>query len=189
MIFHKTKAIDNVLVREEIVEIPFSCNLTACKGACCTLESELGAPLSEEEITQISGLLPRVKKYLPAEHLKEIEDHGFYEDKDGELLTRSLDHKACVFVHYENDVAKCSLEKLYFDEGTSFRKPLSCHLFPIRVNKFGGDVLRFEKFNECEPAKEKGKEENITVAEFCGESLIRSYGNNWYNKMKETFGI
>ncbi|MFA4924229.1 MAG: DUF3109 family protein, partial [Ignavibacteriaceae bacterium] len=110
------------------------------------------------------------------------------EEKDGELLTRSINHKACVFVYFEDKIAKCSLEKVFFEKKTTFQKPISCHLFPIRVSEFGGDILRFEKFSECSPALEKGKEENLTAFEFCKNSLERKYSKQWYKKAKEITG-
>jgi hypothetical protein len=175
-------------VREDIVEIPFSCDLKKCKGACCTLESELGAPINKNEIEEIDKILPIVKKYLTQINIDEIEERGFYEAKDDELMITSVDNKDCVFSYYDNSVAKCAIERAYFDGKVNFRKPVSCHLFPIRVTDFSGDVLRYEKFSECTPALEKGKEENITIAEFCKDSLIRLYGENWYNKLMNYSG-
>lgn len=180
--------INEVLVRREILEIPFSCDLKSCKGACCTLESELGAPVSKDEIDEIKKILPVVKQYISQTHIDEIEQNGYYEFKENELMLRSVNNRDCVFVYYENSIAKCAIEKAYFDGKIKFRKPISCHLFPIRISDFGGDILRYEKFNECNPALEKGKEENITIAEFCKDSLIRKYGEEWYNKLMNKSG-
>ncbi len=184
----KIFAINDVLVRDDIVEIPFSCDLKKCKGACCTLESELGAPINKNEIEEIEKILPIVKKYLTQTNIDEIEERGFYEAKDDELMITSVDNKDCVFSFYDNSIAKCAIERAYFDGKVTFRKPVSCHLFPIRVTDFSGDVLRYEKFSECAPALEKGKEENVTIAEFCKDSLVRVYGENWYNKLMNYSG-
>ena len=184
----KIFAINDVLVRDEIVEIPFSCDLKKCKGACCTLESELGAPVNKEEIDEIRKILPIVKKYLTQTNIDEIEEHGFYEIKDGEMMINSVNNHDCVFSFWDSGIAKCAIERAYFDGKVEFRKPISCHLFPIRVTDFSGDVLRYEKFSECAPALEKGKEENITIAEFCKDSLIRLYGEDWYNKLMNYSG-
>ena len=180
--------IEEVLVQPEITETRFSCDLAKCKGACCTLESEFGAPLLQEEVDKIAEILPEVLNYIPDRHRTEIETNGFYEIKENELLTRSINSKACVFVYFENGIAKCGIEKAYLDGKTDFKKPISCHLFPIRVSKFGGDVLRYERFNECTPALEKGKIEDVTILEFCEESLSRAYGKKWYQKLKEIIG-
>lgn len=183
MITDKIFAINDVLVRDEIVEIPFSCDLKKCKGACCTLESELGAPVKKEEVEEIKNILPIVKKYLTQNNIDEIDERGFYEIKDGEIMITSVNNRDCVFSFWDNGIAKCAIERAYFDGKVSFRKPISCHLFPIRVTDFNGDVLRYEKFSECYPALEKGKEDNVVIAEFCKDSLIRLYGEEWYNKL------
>lgn len=178
-------SVDKVLIRDEVLTTRFVCDLNKCKGACCTLESHYGAPIVEEEIYEIEKTLAVVVDYLDEINIKEISDNGFYEYKDGDLFLRSIDNKQCVFVYFENQVAKCALEKAYFNNRIKFRKPISCHLFPIRVSKFGGDILRYEKFRECEPALENGKLHDITIAEFCKESLIRLYGQKWYSQLEE----
>lgn len=181
--------IDGALVREEIFQVRFSCDLIKCKGACCTLESQFGAPLNSDEIAIIENLLPAVLSYLPDNHKEKIANEGFYDNYGGDYLTKTIDNKACVFVYYdEKGVAKCAFEKAYFEGKINFRKPISCHLFPIRVAKFGGDILRYERFSECEPALEKGKAENITILKFCKEALIRAYGNEWYEKAEKLLG-
>ncbi len=180
--------ISEVLVRPEIAKIEFSCNIEKCKGACCTLESDYGAPLLENELKEITDILERAKKHISEKSREIIEEHGFFEKKEGEYLTRSIGNKDCVFVYFENKVAKCSIEKVYFEEGTSFRKPISCHLFPIRISNFRGDILRYEKFEECNPALEKGKENKVKLLDFCKDALIRLYGKQWFSELKEKNG-
>lgn len=177
--------VDKVEVRKEVLKTHFSCDLEKCKGACCTFESEYGAPLDEEEVKIISGILPSVLPYLPEKHREKIEKDGFYIYKSRELMTNSIENKACVFVFYDNGIARCGIEKAYFDGKTDFRKPLSCHLFPIRITKFGVDILRYERFSECGPALKKGEQENITIAGFCREALERKYGSKWYSELKD----
>ena len=178
--------VGNILVRKEIAETPFKCDLLKCKGACCTFESHYGAPVTWEEVDQISNILSKVTGYVPKAHKNIIDEEGFYEIKKDEPLLKSYENKACVFVYYDNEIAKCSLEKAFLDGKTDFRKPISCHLFPIRVSDFGGDVLRFEHLDECNPAIELGKKDNTTIAEFCEEPLNRLYGEKWYSQLKET---
>ena len=175
--------IDNVLVNKEILTEKFTCDLNKCKGACCTIESDYGAPLLEEEIAEIEKVLPQVKKYLTEEQIEEIEKNGFYFEIDGEIMVSAVNKRECVFAYYDGDVAKCAIEKIYYEEGTDFIKPLSCHLFPIRINKFGGDVLKYELYQECFPAVALGKITEISVAEFCEGGLKRKYGDDWYNKL------
>lgn len=175
--------IDGIVVNKDILHTRFSCDLNKCKGACCTLESEYGAPLLEEELPLMQESLGIALEYLPEEHRTIIEKKNFFERKDGELVTRSVKNRACVFVFYENEVAKCAYERAYFEGRIKFRKPISCHLFPIRITDFMGDVLRYEKFSECTPALELGEKENTTIAEFCKDSLERKYGTEWYSKL------
>lgn len=177
--------IDNVIVNSDITDTKFTCDLEKCKGACCTMESEFGAPLTREEIEKINEILPVVKQYIPSRNIEEIENYGFWEEKFDQLMTRSIDNKDCVFVYYEGDVARCGIEKAYNEGKIDFRKPISCHLFPIRISDFGGDVLRFERYSECEPALKKGVETGLSVLDFCKDSLKRLYGNEWFEKIKE----
>ena len=177
--------IDNVYINSEIVETDFTCDLSKCKGACCTMESEYGAPITRDEIEEINKVLPVVMKYLPKEHAKEIEKSGFWMEKDKELMTRSLNNRACVFVFYDGDIAKCGIERAYRDGKIDFIKPVSCHLFPIRISNFGGPVLRFEKYSECTPALEKGKATGIKIIDFCRESIERRFGKLFFMKTKE----
>lgn len=175
--------IDNILIDEDIVKAKFSCDLKKCKGACCTFPGEYGAPLLDSEIAQIEKALPEAKKYLSPKSLKVLEQDGFFEGSDGDYSTVCIDKKDCVLVFYEGDVAKCALEKAFFDGKAEFRKPISCHLFPIRVGSFGGSYLYYEKISECEPAKEKGKAEEIPLYESLKDSLTRSFGEKWYSKL------
>jgi hypothetical protein len=180
--------IDNVYINAEIVNTNFACDLCKCKGACCTMESEYGAPITQNEINEIEKNLPIILEFLPSEHIKEIKKNGFWIKKDNELMTRSLNNRACVFVTYEGDIAKCGIEQAYSQNNIDFIKPVSCHLFPIRISNFGGPVLRFEKYSECAPALEKGKDTQIKIIDFCRAALEREYGKLFLNKIKEGLG-
>ncbi len=177
--------IDGVVVNKEILREKFFCDLEACKGACCTIESEYGAPVTKEEIKIIERLLPDIWEYLPEKSKHELFNKKFYELKEGETLIKSISNRECVFAFYENGIAKCAIEKAYFDGKVEFRKPVSCHLFPIRVSQFGGDALRYERYEECKPAMVRGIEKNITVAEFCKDAIITAYGEPFYRKLTE----
>jgi hypothetical protein len=180
--------IDGVLINKEILKTKFTCNLEICKGACCTMKSEFGAPLLESEIGIIEENLPIIKKYLSSKSVKSIEKDGFWEEKDSELMTRSINHRDCVFVYYEGDIAKCAIEKAYNEKKIDFIKPISCHLFPIRVNDFGGDVLKYEKYSDCDPALEKGKKTGLSILEFCEKPIKRAYNSDFFNKLKNLNG-
>ena len=181
-------SIQDVMVNTEIAETPFVCDLIRCKGACCTFESNYGAPLNKEEIGKIDSILDEVKPYIPEISRDEIDENGFFEEKDGELFIRSIENKECVFVHFEDGIARCSIEKTFNEGKIDFKKPISCHLFPIRKSNFGGDVLKYEKIDECKPALERGASENVTIAEFCEEPLQRNFGNQWYSELKKAIG-
>lgn len=180
--------IDNILINGEVVSTNFTCDLGKCKGACCTMESQFGAPITQEEIDKIDAILPVVLDYLPQKHSKEIQKKGFWVKKHDQLMTRSMNNRECVFVYYEGDIAKCGIEKAYGDGKVDFIKPISCHLFPIRISDFGGQVLRFEKYSECQPAIEKGNNTKIKIIDFCKDALERRFGSKWLNTIKDAIG-
>ena len=174
----------NSIVDERIAYIKFKCDLNSCKGACCTLPGGRGAPLDDNEVAEIQKAIPVIKKYLSDRQLEEIRLSDGIEGYVGSFATSCIDHKDCVFVFYENDTAKCAFEKAFFNNEISWRKPISCHLFPIRISDFGGDVLRYEKIKECKPAIMKGKADSVPLFEFLQDALIRKYGKKWYDEFK-----
>ncbi len=180
--------INGILVSRELFERKFVCDLAKCKGACCTMKSDYGAPLLDDEIEEITPVLDKVYKYLSPKSVAEIKKNGFWEKKEGTLLVRSIKSKDCVFVYYDGDIAKCAIEKAYNEGEIDFPKPVSCHLFPVRVSEFGGPVLRYEEYQECKPAVEKGSKENVKVLDFLKNALIRNYGKQFYSKLKEVNG-
>jgi len=177
--------IDGILVDKDLAKTNFTCNLEVCKGACCTMKSEYGAPLKDDEIEIINNILPIIKEYLPEISINEIEKNGFWEEKEKELMTRSIGDEDCVFVYYEGDIAKCAIEKAYNEGKVDFIKPISCHLFPIRIVDFGGDVLKYEEYSDCKPALEKGQETKLNILEFCKTPIVRAYGKEFYNKLEK----
>jgi Protein of unknown function (DUF3109) len=174
--------IDEIAVDPKVAQMQFACDLGVCKGACCTLKGGRGAPLNDEEVDEIYSAYPVVKKYLPAEHARWIRDHGLVEGEPGRYATQCKDEEACVFVFYENGIAKCSFEKAYINGETQWRKPTSCHLFPLRARDEMGSELRFEYLNECEPAFIRGTRENIPLFKFLKDVLVREYGAEWYER-------
>lgn len=172
--------IEDIIINRDIFTAKFTCDLKACKGACCTMPSEYGAPIIDKEIEVLNEILDDVLEYLPERNVTQINKSGFWEEKHDSLMIKSIENKDCVFSFFDGDVAKCAIEKAYFDEKIDFRKPISCHLFPIRVNDFGGAILKFEEYDECKPALEKGEQTDTTVVEFCKDALIRAYGKEFY---------
>ncbi len=122
--------LEGVSVDRRILETRFTCELSECKGACCTMESQYGAPILIEEIEIIEEILPVVKNYLCHTNRNAIEKEGFWEEKAQSLMIKSVNNKECVFSYFDGDVAKCGIEKAFHDGKIDFRKPVSCHLIP-----------------------------------------------------------
>lgn len=160
----------------------FACDLGRCKGACCTMPGHRGAPLLDPEVKEITNAFPLIKKYLSEEHLAIIENRGMVQGASGDFSTQCIDNKACVFVTFEDGIARCAFEKAYNNREITWRKPISCHLFPIRVDRGNQDRLRFESIPECRPAVERGETESIFLADYLKTSLVREYGEDWYNE-------
>lgn len=176
--------IKNILLEEDIVSSFFCCDLPKCKGACCTFPGEFGAPLEEDEIYAVEASIDAARKYLPQRSKSFLEENGWFEGKPGDLTTKCIDKKDCVFVYWEGDIAKCALEKAYFKGETDFRKPLSCHLFPVRVSKGGDRRLYYMKIDECLPAQKKGYKDKIRMYEFLSEALERGYGRDFIEDLR-----
>lgn len=177
--------IDNILIDKEIVKSKFSCDLIQCKGACCTYPGEYGAPVLDHEVELIEKSKEAAKKYLSEKSINILETVGSVDGDSGDFTTVVIDKKDCVFVYYDGDVAKCSIEKAYFNGETDFRKPISCHLFPIRVGDFGGKYLYYEKIKECKPALDKGKTQNLSMVSQLKDSITRAFGEDFYNQFIE----
>jgi len=176
--------IDGILVDPDIAGARFVCDLAQCKGVCCTLRGERGAPLLKHEIGELEKALSIVKEYLPRDHVRAIEEEGFWEERSG-IYTRCLNSRDCVFVYYGEDIASCGIERAYREGRIGFLKPLSCHLFPIKISLCEGPVLRFERYHECKPAMVKGSLENTLLFDFCRDALRRAFGEEWLEKMRK----
>lgn len=173
--------IDNILVDERIGTTDFECDLTKCKGACCTFPGDYGAPVLDDEIQKIMQSLPHAMEYLSEKSIKVIEEIGFVSGLPGNMTTICIEKKDCVFVFYEGDIALCALEKAYRDGKTDFMKPVSCHLFPIRVGNYGGKSLYYEKISECDPALSNGNKHGKKIYSSVKDAIIREFGESWYN--------
>lgn len=178
--------IDNILVDEKIGDTYFSCDLTKCKGACCTFPGDYGAPVLKEEIALMEESLPFASEYLSERSKSIIQKEGIVTEISGSYYTNCIEKKDCVFVYYDGDIALCSIEKAYLDGKIKFRKPVSCHLFPVRVSNFSGKYLYYEKIDECNPALQHGKSKNIKIKDSVKDALIRSYGEDWYDVYTQT---
>ncbi|MEQ9231351.1 MAG: DUF3109 family protein [Cyclobacteriaceae bacterium] len=177
---------DKVLISDEVVEEAFVCDLQKCKGACC-VEGDLGAPLLFDELDQMEEVVDIVKEYLSKEAIEVLEkEGGFLVDEDGDFSTTTINGKECAFAFYDDQkILKCGIEQAYKDGKTDFRKPLSCHLYPIRVGKAGEfESLNYDRWSICSPACDLGKELKVPVYKFLKEPLIRKFGEEWYNEFE-----
>ena len=179
--------IDNAVLSDDIKENFFVCDLEACKGACC-VEGDLGAPLEEDELKQLEDAFEVVKPYLSEEGLKAIEAQGLYvKDFEGDYSTVTIEGKECAFAVYDKEKKlKCGIEQAYFDGKTKWKKPISCHLYPIRVNKYDHyDILNYDRWDICSAACSLGEKLGVPVYKFLKEPLIRKYGEAWYQELCE----
>lgn len=178
---------EKYIIDDRVFSVKFSCDLGKCKGACCTLKGAGGAPVLNEEVKIIKRNIGIVKKYLSQAHIDIIESEGFLLGEKDDYSINSYNYRECVFSFYENDIAKCSFQKAYNNGETDFIKPISCHLFPVRIYGEKRKIIRYEELYECEDALIKGEEENISVFEFAKEPLERQYGKKLYNELKEKY--
>lgn len=179
--------IGHTLVSDDVVEEAFVCDLHKCKGACC-VEGDLGAPLTKEELPLIEAAIPLVKEYLPKEAIEVLDKEGGYLlDEDGDYSTTTINNRECAFAFYdEKQILKCSIEQAHKDGKTDFKKPISCHLYPIRISKLPEfDALNYDRWQICAPACDLGKELKVPVYKFLKEPLIRKYGEGWYQELED----
>lgn len=178
--------IDNVVVALDVFTEKFVCNLHACKGGCC-IEGDAGAPVEDDELRQLEEVLPIVWDDLSAEAQAVISKQGVcYRDNDGELVTSIVQGKDCVFTCYdEKGNCFCAIEKAYRAGKAAFHKPISCHLYPIRVANYGPyKAVNYHRWSVCHAAWELGKEKGIPVYRFLKEPLIRKFGDAWYAELE-----
>lgn len=175
------------VISQDIFEAHFVCDLTKCKGACC-VEGDSGAPLDKEEVLILEKEYEKIKPFLRAEGIKAIAEQGTstIDEHDGELVTPLVNDKECAYVVFDNKgTTLCGIELAWKQGETSFRKPVSCHLYPIRIQSYSSfDAVNYDKWEICSPACTLGKELKVPVYKFAKDSLIRKYGEPWYNELE-----
>ncbi len=175
--------VGDILVSDDIKEIEFVCHLEKCKGACC-VEGDLGAPLEESELAIMEEIQEKVRPYLTAEGIQAITDQGAYVlDEDGDFSTPTLGGKECAYAHYDHQgILKCGIEQAYLDGKINFRKPISCHLYPIRVTKKKDmEAVNYHQWSICTAACAYGKSLQVPLYKFLKDPLVRKYGEAWYD--------
>lgn len=179
--------VGDVLLSPDIITEYFCCDYEKCKGACC-IEGDAGAPVTLEEISEIENSLDDVWDELSASAQTVIDKQGVaYSDRDGDLVTSIVGGRDCVFTCYENGSCLCALEKAFIQGKTTFCKPISCSLYPIREKQFSNGMigLNYHRWEVCKDAVIKGKNNNIRVYEFLKEPLTKRFGSQWYEELQE----
>lgn len=177
--------IDNTCISDDIEDQLFVCNLDKCKGACC-VEGDSGAPLEEAELAIMDQIYPFVAPYLSEAGKAVISKEGTYtKDWEGDYVTPVINGKECAYAVYDlKGILKCGIEEAYNDGKIDFKKPISCHLYPIRVTKYEQyHALNYDRWDICSPACSFGKELGVPVYKFLKDPLIRAYGENWYGQL------
>lgn len=180
-------AVREILISEEILERKFVCDLNACKGACC-IEGDAGAPLEDDETAILDDIYEDVKPFMEFDGIQAVEKIGKYEvDEEGDYVTPLVSAGGrCAYVVFDNGIAACAIEKAYNAGVVDFKKPISCHLYPIRIQKLPDyDALNYHRWHICQPACDCGAKLDVPVYKFLKEPLIRKYGSEWYEEIDE----
>jgi len=175
------------IVSEDIIEKDFVCNLNACKGACC-IEGEAGAPVTTEEVEILREIYPKVKPFLRPEGIAAIAAQGTHIiSKHDELETPLVNGKECAYVTFSKQgIAGCGIEDAYNAGAIDFRKPISCHLYPVRVQDYSEfAAVNYHKWPICDDACTLGKELKVPVYKFVKDALIRKFGEHWYTELEK----
>lgn len=176
--------IENTITHPDLIQTQFACDLDACHGACC-VHGDSGAPLEDAETKILENIFPVVKEYLSEQSVATIETIGTWvTDIEDDKVTPLNNGKECAYVVFENDIAICGIEKAFIDGRIPFRKPVSCHLYPVRITRYKHfDAVNYDRWEICNPALIKGKKLNMPVYLFTREALERKYGENWFQEL------
>lgn len=182
--------IDDKLLSFDIFEKHFCCDLPKCLGACC-VHGESGAPLEPDEIDSLSAEIEKIKPHLKPSGLRAIEEQGVaIRDSDGDMVTPLINNAECAYSIEENGITFCAIEKAWMVGKVKFRKPISCHLYPIRAKKYPTfTALNYDQWSICQPARELGEKEGIPVFKFLKGAIIRAYGDGFYTEMEEAYRL
>jgi Protein of unknown function (DUF3109) len=184
--------VGQVILTDDIKDEYFVCDLAKCKGGCC-VEGDLGAPLIDEELGILDDIYPAVEPYLNDAGRQAIEKQGKYIlDDDDEFSTPTINGKECAYAIYDdNGVLKCGIEKAYADGklgsiATGFQKPISCHLYPLRVTKYDQfEAVNYDRWHICKDACSNGLNLQVPLYKFLKQPLVRKYGKDWYADLIE----
>lgn len=191
MYFCRMIQIGKAIVSEEIIDQEFVCNLSKCKGACC-VDGDAGAPLNQDELPILEDIYPKIKHLLQPKGIAAIEKQGLYTiNNKGDIETALMDQKDCAYVIFdEKNTAKCGIEEAYNLGIIDWKKPISCHLYPVRVSEFSTfTTVNYHHWDICDPACSLGKELQVPVYKFVKEALIRKFGESWYAELEKAANL
>lgn len=177
--------IGDKIVSKDIFEQHFICHLQKCEGNCCVF-GDSGAPLEEDEVNTLDLHIESIKPYMRSEGLAEIVKQGTWViDRDGDKVTPLVGGEECAYVVFEEGIAWCAIERAFNAGSIPFQKPVSCHLYPIRVSPLKrGMALNYHRWSICEPARALGLKEQVPVFRFLKDPIIRVYGSDFYDELE-----
>lgn len=172
------------LISDDVSDVFFCCDIEKCKGACC-VEGDAGAPLDEEEISLLEDHIEEIKPYMTLPGIAEIDRQGVFDyDMAGNFVTPLINGRECAYICFNNGIARCAIEEAFQQHRIPFAKPISCHLYPVRITRAGEeDAVNYHKWYICKPALERGYRQKLRLYQFLQDALIRKYGRSWYNKL------
>lgn len=178
--------IDDILISDDVVEKRFVCDIEKCKGACC-IEGDFGAPLNDDEIDILEDIYDDIKEYITEEGRESIEKNGVWAwyDKPPEKGTMLMKDAACSFIAYKDGILNCGIELAWKDGKIKFKKPISCELYPIRVEDSGTGfvAVNYDSWSICNDACTLGAKQDVRVYEFLKEPIIRRFGEDFWNQL------
>jgi hypothetical protein len=184
--------VGNAVISDDIKEQFFVCDLEKCKGACC-VEGDAGAPLTDKEIDILEKEYPAIAPFLTNEGREAIAQKGTWViDQENEKGTSTVgENGACAFAIKDvNGILKCGMEEAYNQGKTTFKKPISCHLYPIRITNYDEyEALNYDRWHICDPACSLGKSLGVPLYRFLKDALVRKYGIDWYEELLEEIGV
>lgn len=176
--------VDDCIISDHLADLCFACDLVQCKGACC-VEGDCGAPLEKEEIPVLERIYPDVKPYMSDEGIDVVEREGVSGlDVDKLPCTPLVDNRDCAYAVHEDGMTLCAIEKAWRDGKCDFRKPISCHLYPVRVENFGEfKAVNYHEWDICRCALVKGRSEGKPLYQYLKDPLVRRFGQEWYDEL------
>jgi hypothetical protein len=182
--------INDTSISDDLWLVRFCCNLARCQGACC-VAGDSGAPLDEEEISIMEDELENFRPYMTDRGIKTVYEHGVFDyDIHGKFVTPLVNDGECAFAFFTDGIAYCAIEKAHSEGKTKFLKPVSCHLYPVRITVYDSFMaVNYEKWNICKPALKTGNKEGIPLYKFLKAALVRRFGRKWYQKLEAEIAL